>query len=141
MWKRTSDTTSFSLYVNSKSNKSCDVKFRIVISINPDPPPLRLPHQIKVLLLPKFTPTLVRGDRNCVTILATLLKCNIRWRKQLIVFINKEINVILQVNFFWSSSHNSWSFIVQRFISSIASFLTIYRISRFLTFFVWQGVL
>ena len=138
MWKRTSDTTSFSLYVNSKSNKSCDIKFRIVISIKPDPLPR---YQIKALLLPKFTPTLVRGDRNCVTILATLLKCNIRWRKQLIVFINKEINVILQVNFFWSSSHNSWSFIVQRFISSIASFLTIYRISRFLTFFVWQGLL
>ena len=139
MWKRTSDTTSFSLYVNSKSNKSWDVKFRIVISINPDPSPP--PHQIKALLLPKFTPTLVRGDRNCVTILAALLKCNIRWRKQLTVFINKEVNVILQVNFFWSSSHNLWSFIVQRFVSSIASFLTIYRISRFLTFFVWQRLL
>ena len=139
MWKRTSNTTSFSLYVNSKSNKGYDVKLRIFISINPDP--LQPPHQIKALLFPKFTPTLVRGDRNCVTILATLLKCNIRWRKQLIVFINKEINVILQVIFFWSSSHNSWSFIVQRFISSIASFLTIYRISRFLTFFVWQGLL
>ena len=59
-------------------------------------------------------------------------------RKQLSVFnfINKEINVILQVDFFWLNSHNSWSFILQRLISSIASFLTIYRISRFLIFFV-----
>ena len=33
--------TSFNLYVNSKSNESRDVKFNIVISINPDPPPPR----------------------------------------------------------------------------------------------------
>ena len=39
--------------------------------------------------------------------------------------------------FFLSNSHNSWSFILQRFISSIgSSFLAIYRISRFLIFFV-----
>ena len=41
-------------------------------------------------------------------------------------FINKEINVILQINLFWSNSHNLWSFILQRFISSIASFLIIW---------------
>ena len=37
-WKITSDTTSFSLYANSNSNKSCEVKFMIAISKNPGPP-------------------------------------------------------------------------------------------------------
>ena len=46
--------TSFNLYVNSKSNESRDVKFNIVISINPDPP--TTPRQIKTLFPPKFTP-------------------------------------------------------------------------------------
>ena len=36
--KVTSDTTSFSLHVNSKSNKSYEVKFVIAISKIPEPP-------------------------------------------------------------------------------------------------------
>ena len=143
MWKRTIDTTSFSLYIKSKSNKSRDVKFRTVISITPNPPPSPCPVNSRPSSLLYLPPTLGRGDRNCVIILATLLKCNISWRKIIeCIQLYKQINQCYSASkFFWLNSHNSWSFILQRFTSSIASFLTKYRISRFLIFFCKLGLM
>ena len=62
-----SDTTSFNLHVNSKSNKSFDVKFIIAISKNPEPLslqkltllfPIKIPfHKILKVHLSPILPT------------------------------------------------------------------------------------
>ena len=56
-------------------------------------------------LPPKFTPTLLaRGDRNCVIILATLLKCNTNWSRTI-----KYISLYKQRNQCYFASKNFWS--------------------------------